>query len=174
MRDDRSPVPSNKCMNIQFTFTAFLMAAALLAGGCSTRPAHVAGASSESIVIEPGVAVGPVHSGMTIQQVIAELGQPERTKYSALEYTNLGIYISPGKSEVVHIVGIFPPFAGRTKEGIGLGSSRADIIQAYGEPTAAKPIKPGFEVLRYDPPGLNFELRDGKVDSIGMIFQTTK
>lgn len=151
-----------------------MLAAALLAGGCSKRSAHGAWSTSESIVIEPGVAIGSVHSGMTIQQVIAELGQPDLTKDSDLEYTNFGLYVIPGKGDVVQIVSVGPPFAGRTKEGIGMGSSRADVIQAYGEPTAAKPIKPDFEVLRYEPIGLRFQLQGGKVDLIAVIFKTTK
>jgi len=60
------------------------------------------------------------------------------------------------------------------KEGIGIGSSRADVIKAYGEPTNAKPIQPNFEVLRYELLGLRFQLQDGKVDLIGVVFKTTK
>lgn len=119
---------------------------------------------------------------MTIQQVVAELGEPDRKKESALEYLNLGFSVIPGKEGVVHIALCVDPtgkegpftkaFAGRTKEGIGMGSSRADVIRAYGEPTAAETIagKPAFEVVRYRPLGLVFELRDGKVDSIAVIF----
>jgi hypothetical protein len=150
-----------------------LLVAAAFAGSCSKR--------SESVAIEPSVAVGSVHSGMTIQQVIAELGQPDRTVNSAspeinraLEYTNYGLYVIPDKGEVVHIVSVGPPFAGRTKEGIGIGSARADVIETYGEPTSAKPVQPNFEVLRYEPLGLRFQLQDGKVDLIGVVFKTTK
>jgi len=160
------------------------MVATVLAGGCSKRPAHGALTSSASIVIEPGVSIGPVHSGMTIQQVVAELGEPDQTKDSALEYLKLGFWVTPGKEGVVHIVlcvdadkdGPFTnAFAGRTKEGIGIGSSRADVISAYGEPTATESIdgKPGFEVLRYRPLGLVFEIGAGKVHSIAVIFKST-
>jgi hypothetical protein len=68
-------------------------------------------------------------------------------------------------------------FAGHTKEGIGIGSSRADVIHAYGEPTAKQAGGegwPNFEVLRYRPLGLYFRLRDDRVDTIGVIFQTRK
>ena len=144
--------------------------------GCSKRPTHSALTSSASIVIEPGVSIGPVHSGMTIQQVVAELGEPDQKKDSALEYLNLGFSVIAGKEGLVHIVlcvdsgkgGPFTKsFAGRTKEGIGIGSSRADVISAYGEPTATESIdgRPGFEVLRFKPLGLVFEIGDGKVRS---------
>jgi hypothetical protein len=135
------------------------------------------------MVIEPGVSIGPVRSGLTIQQVVAELGAPDRKKESALEYLNLGFSVIPDKEGVVHTVLCVDPtgnegpftkaFAGRTKEGIGMGSSRADVIRAYGEPTATQGIdgKPGFEVVRYRPLGLVFELREGKVGKIGVILR---
>jgi hypothetical protein len=159
-----------------------LAVVALLAGGCSKRLAHSAWTSSASIVIEPKVSIGPVRSGMTMEQVVAELGEPDRENGLTLEYLNLGFSVIPGKEGLVHIVLCVDPagkegpftkaFAGRTKEGIGMGSSRADVIRAYGEPTARETIdgKPGFEVVRYRPLGLVFDLREGRVDSIGVIF----
>jgi hypothetical protein len=63
------------------TLIAFLLAAAVLVGGCSKR--------SEPVAIEPGVAVGSVHSGMTIQQVIAELERFNKS-YSHMRQTNRG------------------------------------------------------------------------------------
>ena len=161
-----------------------LIVAALLASlfvGCFKRPAHVSWSSSESIVVDPGVAVGSVHSGMTIQQVTVELGQPSQTVVSAspeingaLDYTNIGLSVIPGSGGVVHSVGVRPPFAGRNKEGIGMGASRADVIKAYGEPTAAKQIQADSEVLRYDPLGVRFQLQDGMVDLIVVTFKVTK
>ena len=71
-------------------------------------------------------------------------------------------------------VGVRPPFAGHTKEGIGMGASRADIIKVYGAPTAAKPIPPNSEVLRYESLGVRFALQAGKVDLIVVAFKTTK
>jgi hypothetical protein len=66
------------------------------------------------------------------------------------------------------------PFAGRTKEGIGIGSSRADVIRGYGEPTVAKPGTSGYEFLRYSKLGLVFQLHDGKVDMFSVFFQAAK
>src|ERR1035437_292289 len=180
-RDGWLPLWSNKYMNTQVAVAALLAAAAFLVGGCSKQSAHDSWSSSESIVVEPGVAIGSVHSGMTIEQITAELGQPNQTVVSAspeingvLDYTNIGLSVIPGGGGVVRSVGVRPPFAGRTKEGIGMGASRADIIKAYGEPTAAKQIQPDSEVLRYDPLGVRFQLQDGKVDLIVVTFKDTK
>jgi hypothetical protein len=148
------------------TLTALLMVAAVLIGGCSKR--------SESVSIEPSVAVGSVHSGMTIQQVIAELGQPDQTNNLALVYSQLGLQVAPGNSNIVHRVTIVYPFAGRTKDGIGIGSSRADVIKAYGEPTVAKSGTSGYEFLRYSKLGLVFQLHDGNVDMFSVFFQAAK
>jgi hypothetical protein len=124
---------------------AFLAVAAIMVGGCSKR--------NEPVVIEPGVAIGSVHSGMTIQQVIAGLGQPNQTIDSVLIYSHLGLQVAPGKGDVVHRVTIAQPFAGRTKEGIGIGSSRAEVIRAYGEPAVDK---------------------QGTADMISVFFQASK
>jgi hypothetical protein len=148
------------------TIAACLMVAAVLIGGCSKQ--------SASVSIEPGIAVGSVHSGMTIQQVIVELGQPDQTNDSALVYSQLGLLIAPGNTNVVHRVTIVHPFAGHTKEGVGIGSSRADVIRAYGEPTIAKPETSGYEFLRYAKLGLVFQLHDGKVDMFSVFFLATK
>jgi hypothetical protein len=165
----------------QVNITALLLAAVLLAGGCSKQSTHVSWSSSQSILVEPGMAIGSVHSGTTIQQVLAEIGQPDQTIVSAspeingaLIYTNIGLSVIPSGNGVVHSVGVRTPFVGRTKEGIGIGSSRADIVKAYGEPTASKPIRSDVEVLRYEALGIRFQLVDGKIDSIVVILKGSK
>ena len=69
--------------------SSVVMAISILVTGCSKRPAHSAWALSASPVIEPWVSIGPLHSDMTIQQVITELGQPEQTNNRELLYPNL-------------------------------------------------------------------------------------
>jgi len=68
-------------------------------------------------------------------------------------------------------------FKGRTKEGIGMESSREDVIKAFGQPTTAKPWDSnekftGHEQLEYKPLGLTFILQDGKVINIMVDFRT--
>jgi len=148
-----------------------LIVAALLASlfaGCSKKPPVATmpvWSSSSTIVINPSVPIGSLRSGMTIQEVIAELGLPTRTNAAGLEFSAFGLFISPARGEMT----LFPPFAGRTKEGVGMGSSRADVVRAYGEPSTSKITGPGFELLRYEKSGIKFQLHDGKVDWIDII-----
>jgi len=67
-------------------------------------------------------------------------------------------------------------FAGRTQEGVAIGSSREEVLRAYGEPTKTeKPEgQPGTEIMRYRKQGLFIRLRDGKVDSLGVIFRRSQ
>jgi hypothetical protein len=169
------------------TYRILLIIVALSASmftGCSKRPTPGPLPSSASLVIEPGVSIGPVHSGMTMEQVVAELGEPEQKQNSALEYVNLGILVVPGKDGHVQMVlcvdsskgePFTKSFAGHTKEGIGIGSSRADVIKAYGQPTATQSMggNSGFEELRYKSQGLMIEIKTGKVYSIAVIFKNT-
>jgi hypothetical protein len=72
-------------------------------------------------------------------------------------------------------VSVGQPFAGHTKEGIGLGSSRADLITAYGEPTATNtPPDGSSELLRFDQRGIQFVLHDGKINQLIVFFKPPK
>ena len=169
------------------TYRAPFIIAALLVSlftGCSKWPASGTLTSSASIVIEPGVSIGPVHSGMTMQQVVATLGKPDETENGeVLKYMNLGFSVLPAKGGLVGFVlcgsssGVAKPFtksfAGHTKEGIGIGSSRADVISAYGEPTVTEPMRgnSGAETLKYKPLGLDFHIKDGVVSLIAVFFK---
>ena len=153
--------------------SSVVMAISILVTGCSKRPAHSAWALSASPVIEPWVSIGPLHSDMTIQQVITELGQPEQTNNRELLYPNLGLQVAHAVGgNVMYRVTIQRPFAGHTKDGIGIGSSRADVIQSFGEPKFDKHFPTGFELLTYEKPGhgVFFYLQDGKVDTMSLFF----
>lgn len=122
--------------------------------------------------IEPKVRVGTIKTGMTAEQVVAQFGAPQRTTANALEYTRLGFAVMPvaGAVQVVmcgDVTGANGPlvkaFTGRTKEGIGLTSTRQEVIRAYGEPTSDEKFPGGRESLRYDSLGITFSLEAGKV-----------
>ena len=125
------------------------------------------------ITIEPHSSVGKVHAGMKTDEVIGQLGQPERRTANALEYTRLGFAVMPGPDGMVQVVmcgdvtGINGPlvkaFTGRTKEGIGMQSSREELIKAYGEPTSDEKLIGDTESMRYDPLGITFTLQKRQV-----------
>ena len=125
------------------------------------------------MTIEPNIAVGNVRAGMRSQDVISRLGEPQRRTANALEYTRLGFAVMPGPDAIVQVVmcgdvtGINGPlvkaFSGRTKEGIGMNSTREELLKAYGEPNSREKLPGGTESIRYDSLGITFTLEAGKV-----------
>ncbi len=130
------------------------------------------------MLIVPDESVGKLRAGMTVRQAVKELGEPQRRTANTLEYTRLGLALLPSPDGVVEFVmcgdvtGINGPFvkafAGRTKEGIGMRSTRAEVIKAYGEPTSDRKSWGGFESMRYDPLGITFTLDGGKVNHMAV------
>jgi len=115
-----------------------------------------------------------------MEQVVTELGEPDKKHDGILMYRNLSVF--PSKEGFVGHVFCFDSgtngsstegFAGHTKEGIGIGSSRADVITAYGEPTATKHenVDKENEVMIYESLGLHFHIRNGKVYLIAVYFK---
>jgi len=159
-------------------FAICLISALLVLGGCSKKPRLP---SSSAIVIDPGLSFGSVSNGFTMQQVIDTIGEPDERNDGELKYLNLGFSVH-FKSNVVHIITCLnalkqddssrKPFAGQTKEGIRIGSSRDEIVRAYGEPSKVESDQkdPGVEVLRYQSLGLFFMLRAGRVLNMAVIF----
>jgi hypothetical protein len=141
--------------------------------GCSDSSEPQGGPANAQIQIEPNVAVGPIRAGMTVPEIITRLGQPERRTANALEYTHLGFAVMPNANGIVQVVmcgdvtGINGPlvkaFTGRTKEGIGLTSTREDLLKAYGAPSSSEEMRGGTESLRYDALGITFTLEANKV-----------
>src|SRR5712672_1638038 len=144
-----------------------------LSGGCSESSDETSSSANPPMVIEPNLRVGEVHAGMTVEQVVKQLGEPQRRTANALEYTRLGFAVMPGPDGVVQVVmcgdvtGINGPlvkaFTGRTREGIGMNSTRAEVIKAYGEPTSSEKFMGGIESLQYAPLGITFTLEGGRV-----------
>jgi hypothetical protein len=134
------------------------------------------------ISIEPKLAVGKVHSGMTTSEVIAALGEPQRKTGNALEYTKLGFAVIPGRDGHVQAVmcgdvtGINGPlvktFTGRTAEGIGMNSTRDELVKAYGPPDDSQRFAGGTESLHYISRGMTFTLEGGKVHHIIVRFSS--
>ncbi|MCY2968976.1 MAG: hypothetical protein NT069_36015 [Planctomycetota bacterium] len=134
------------------------------------------------LTIHPGVCVGGVKFGMTRDQIVAVLGEPEFILH--------GVYLNyPSKGLQLVLVGlprdtlgmiIANPwdaasltrrdFPGRTVEGIRIGSSAEQVHDAYGEPddtdSVTKDRPDGPHVARYSKLALMFGFVNGKVAQI--------
>ena len=169
-------------MKLNWPGTA-LLTALLVVSGCSDHSNQPLSASREQLVIEPHVRVGKVWAGMSTAQIIAQLGEPERRTTKALEYTRLGFAVLPDSNNVVSMVmcgdvmGVRGPFVkafnGRTKEGIGMLSTREELLKAYGEATEDKKFRAGLESMNYRQLGISFTLEDGKVHHIIVSLDST-
>jgi hypothetical protein len=125
------------------------------------------------MVIEPNLAVGKIRVGMRAEDVIKLFGEPQRRTANAIEYTDLGFAVMPSPDGIVQVVmcgdvtGLNGPlvnaFTGRTREGIGLRSTREELLKVYGQPSVEEKLRGNTESLRYDPLGITFTLENGKV-----------
>lgn len=105
--------------------------------------------TNSDLLVTPLVGIGPVRFGMTKQEVIEKFGEPEYTEYGGLGMA----YLSKGFSVVLQPkIGLWQiscftkttmlpnlrskvnDFKGKTKEGIGVGDTEAQIIEVYGIP----------------------------------------
>jgi RNA polymerase sigma factor (sigma-70 family) len=134
------------------------------------------------MLIVPGVSVGDIRKGMTTNEVEAVLGQPEKWQgqvmiydhkfgMSVIESQTKGVTTIMCGDSMLHYPGV-KIFKGRTKEDIGMESSRAEVIQAFGPPTSAKPWSPGQEQLVYKQLGLTITLESDKVINLIVDFRT--
>jgi len=137
----------------------------------------------DELIIEPLVGIGPVRFGMSKDEVIKHFGWPDKT-YSG-EKTKLSYVASKGLGFTIHAeLGLqmiqcwsknwptelpfaVTTFAGRTKEGIGIGATREEIVAAYGQPDrTTTDAKEYFENLHYDKLRTKFTLWQDKVTSM--------
>ena len=134
----------------------------------------------DSMLIEPRVRVGKIRAGMTPDQIEQVLGRPkDKTLEGTLFYPELGFLVS-FRGGVVSVVNcetpaamLFPDakeFKGRTKEGVGMGSTRDELIKAFGQPSKVVNYR-GSEFLDYHERWLTFVLTDGKVQRIRIALQ---
>ena len=120
-----------------------------------------------------------------MKQMVAKLGEPDQKQDGIFVYKNLGFVVQSDKGDIVHMVfcsgpGVglsnyyTKPFTGHTKEGVGIGASRAEVVQAYGNPTNTESYgsKSQGETIRYDSLGVIFSLRDDKVCAIIVSFKS--
>ena len=139
--------------------------------------------SRDELIIEPLVGIGPVRFGMSKDQVIEHFGQPDKvmaegTKLNYVSSKGLGFTVDSelGLQMIQCWSDNWPtelPFAvttftGRTKEGIGMGSTREQIVSAYGQPdrTGTDAQKGIIQNLEYDKLRIKLSLWQDKLISM--------
>ena len=135
----------------------------------------------ETLVIEPGVGIGPIKFGASKEEVIKNFSQPDKIEGNG---AGLNYISSKGLSFLVHPSGgvrvidcwskeyPFPfvkisHFAGKTKEGIAMGATREQIVAAYGEPDEVTNQDPMI-MLHYIKLRTNFMIWQNKLVNIKM------
>ena len=132
--------------------------------------------ASHDLLIRPGIGVGKVQFGMTVQQMKDVLGKPDVASTGiSYMYTSLGIEIVARDDVVSHIYcgnphGKSLPIVKtmeesckfKTAEGLGIDSTESQIVKAFGQPTKRKGNQ-----LFYKDKRTAFFLSDDKV--IGIV-----
>jgi outer membrane lipoprotein-sorting protein len=141
---------------------------------------------AEKLLLTVGEGIGPVKFGMSQEQVVELLGEPEERgepkqlvgrggstwEAEGWRYNSQGLWIGfsslpepGGLSSITCRPGNFTSqgFQGKTSEGIGLGSSPEDVRRAYGDPTEVQPFKDGLGAYRYPEKWFRVGFVDGVV-----------
>ncbi|MCE7873698.1 hypothetical protein DYH09_25440 [bacterium CPR1] len=117
--------------------------------------------------IQPGVGVGKVKLGVTLADIEAALGKTDQVESSPndpeskfYKYPRFGVVVFVGSSGKVIGVNVTSSQY-RTPEGLGVGSSRAQVEQAYGTGLAR-----GTGNVSYAQKGLAFSFHQDKVTHV--------
>jgi len=129
----------------------------------------------KTLVIEPLVGIGKANFGMKVKQMKQILGEPQRTIVPLYEYRDSGFTILAIKDNAITMITcgdkrrtdspLIKKCSVRTSKGIGIGSSKEDIISAYGQPSSTKqmPGEGNAIMLTYNQLNSDFLLRNDKV-----------
>ena len=137
----------------------------------------------DKLIIEALVGIGPVRFGMSKDQIIEHFGQPDKvlakgTKLNYVSSKGLGFTVDPelglkmiqcwSDNWPTELPFAVTTFAGRTKEGIGMGATREQIVAAYGQPdrTGTDSKKGVIQNLDYDNLRIKFSLWQDKLISM--------
>ena len=127
-------------------------------------------------VIRPGDGVGPIRLGMSKEEVHAIWGKAYKVPTSAHEYLDHGVGVMlSDKRGVVEIachlseaIALpFKTFTGTTPEGVGIGATEQEVIDALGQPDKRIAREHGMVVLDYGSAGIRFVLQPGWVKEWG-------
>lgn len=131
-----------------------------------------AGAAANKFIVEPGVGIGEVHFGDRLDKAKQIMGKPTFQQENVLQYSGLAITARDGNVLMIACGDMNKPDSKhvkecpyKTTEGIGMGSSMQEVIQAYGEPVRKRVnrVIPGAVTIGYSAKGMSIGLHNDKV-----------
>jgi hypothetical protein len=166
-----------------------MIVTAMIGMGCLA--AAPATRSIRSDIIRPGDGVGPIQLGMSESELEAAIGKPATVPWNqpptVREYPGRGVTILLSKTEprtVAMILGgrgegilnsvLVAPYALRTAEGLGMGSTADELAGAYGPPDSdQRSAQTDWRMMSYASRGVEFGLREGQVVWVAVRKATT-
>lgn len=131
-----------------------------------------------TLTLVPRVGLGPARFDMTREQVVAALGEPDQADAARLMYFSRGLVLMMGGENALHAIHAFGKsrerssashdFPGQSDLGIRIGSTRADVIAKYGEPTEVTP-RGDDQDLFYSPQWIRFQITADRVTGIWLL-----
>ena len=155
----------------------FMLAAASLLIAVSGCKKDDDGGNSDAD-IQPGVGLKEIRIGDTAQKAFDVLGTVTDSHieingifFHFLLYINKGIIINfePTDSETLDpntkilAISLIDPYSGKTDSNIGIGSTRADVIAAYGQPDSIDTDGESYDI------GITFQYDNDIVSTITII-----
>lgn len=147
----------------------FLLTVTLVISGCGAS--DTASLAAGPFTLAPGMGLDVLPFGASEAQTIAVLGDPESRfgEGKALYYPSKGLdMLFDSQTGRLAGIAVRAPAQVTTKEGIKLGSTREEIVAAYGEPDKAV-LTPLQEKIAYTEIHANFHLEKGKVVLMGFF-----
>ena len=135
--------------------------------GPTTAPAPI---NPEQII--PGEQIGPVTLGMTQDEVKTALGAPDQMLNKMWSWTDpqMSVGFGPEAKVVVILAGgvgaTWQKVPFRTPDGIAIGATAAQVIEAWGTPDGDTTEKAALSVsrqLKYNARGIHLLFSDGKL-----------
>ena len=129
--------------------------------------------------IIPGVGLGPIRFGMSREKIESLLGKPDgyEADKTYLLYYSRGYVLTVSHRSGLKTINCVSQmlsmervrdFAGKTAEGIGIGSSLKDVEKVFGKPDRDEGVNAMNKLLIYDKLGLEVRFIEDKVISIDL------
>jgi hypothetical protein len=135
----------------------------------TTVPAQAA--TPAALLIVPGRSVGPIVLGMRMTQVFQFLGPPERRVPSGetikFFWPRRGLTVRVDRDGRVAAIFVESP-SYRTARGIGVGSTRDEVVAAYGPAPQAQEDRATL-ILVYTRLGITFAINKERENRVDML-----